>query len=83
MILTNHIKSKRVDFPGGYFDKGGVHWLLRDGLGSVGMTVDNAGKVEQHVQYYPCFLYTSPSPRDRTITRMPSSALENKRYGLY
>ena len=52
MILTNHIKSKRVDFPGGYFDKGGVHWLLRDGLGSVGMTVDNTGKVEQHVQYY-------------------------------
>ncbi len=53
MILTNHIKSKRVDFPGGYFDKGGVHWLLRDGLGSVGMTVDDSGKVEQHVQYYP------------------------------
>ena len=27
--------------------------LLRDGPGSVGMTVDNSGKVEQHVQYYP------------------------------
>ena len=23
---------------------------------------------------YPCLLYTSPSPRDRTRTRMPSSA---------
>mgnify|MGYP003381036879 CR=1 FL=1 len=22
---------------------------------------------------YPCLLYTSPSPRDRTTTRMPSS----------
>ena len=43
----------RVDFPGGYFDNGGVHWLLRDGLGSVGMAVDDSGKVEQHVQYYP------------------------------
>ena len=24
--------------------------------------------------YYPCLLYTSPSPRDRTRSRMPSSA---------
>ena len=23
---------------------------------------------------YPCLLYTSPSPRDRTRSRMPSSA---------
>ena len=26
------------------------------------------------VQCYPCLLYTSPSPRDRTRSRMPSSA---------
>ena len=26
------------------------------------------------VLYYPCLLYTSPSPRDRTRSRMPSSA---------
>ena len=25
-------------------------------------------------QYYPCLLYTSPSPRDATLSRMPSSA---------
>ena len=25
-------------------------------------------------QHYPCLLYTSPSPRDRTRSRMPSSA---------
>ena len=23
---------------------------------------------------YPCLLYTSPSPRDRSLSRMPSSA---------
>ena len=27
-----------------------------------------------HVQFYLCLLYTSPSPRDRTRSRMPSSA---------
>ena len=26
------------------------------------------------LQYYTCLLYTSPSPRDRTRSRMPSSA---------
>ena len=26
------------------------------------------------LQYSPCLLYTSPSPRDRPLSRMPSSA---------
>ena len=29
---------------------------------------------ERWVQYYPCLLYTSPSPRDKRQSRMPSSA---------
>ena len=28
----------------------------------------------QHIQLVPCLLYTSPSPRDATLSRMPSSA---------
>ena len=52
-MMQDSLHKKYYDFPGGYFDKGGVHWLLRDGLGSVGMTVDDSGQVEQHVQYYP------------------------------
>ena len=31
-----------------------------------------AGKEVEN--YYDCLLYTSPSPRDRTRSRMPSSA---------
>ena len=30
--------------------------------------------MEKRQQYYHCLLYTSPSPRDRTRSRMPSSA---------
>ena len=26
------------------------------------------------IESYPCLLYTSPSPRDATLSRMPSSA---------
>ena len=42
--------------------------ILRDRL-------DMLGQVESYVgQYFSCLLYTSPSPRDRTRSRMPSSA---------
>ena len=30
--------------------------------------------IGQGDQFTPCLLYTSPSPRDRTRSRMPSSA---------
>ena len=31
-------------------------------------------KMWQGLGYYSCLLYTSPSPRDATLSRMPSSA---------
>ena len=33
-----------------------------------------AAKYEVTVDYYLCLLYTSPSPRDGLLSRMPSSA---------
>ena len=29
---------------------------------------------DEYFDYIPCLLYTSPSPRDATLSRMPSSA---------
>ena len=29
---------------------------------------------ESFAEFNPCLLYTSPSPRDRSVSRMPSSA---------
>ncbi len=43
----------RVDFPGGYFDGSGVHWMLGDAIGSVELVIDGKGRVEQHTGYYP------------------------------
>ena len=38
----------------------------------------NRAEVLEHPEYYElrgsCLLYTSPSPRDATLSRMPSSA---------
>ena len=33
-----------------------------------------AWKITEHVEPNTCLLYTSPSPRDATLSRMPSSA---------
>ena len=35
---------------------------------------DKDGKPVDGIPFHPCLLYTSPSPRDRTRSRMPSSA---------
>ena len=50
--------------------------LSPSGPGKVGMVVrEPIGVVGAVLPWnYPCLLYTSPSPRDRTRSRMPSSA---------
>ena len=42
------------------------------GLVDILCVLDAAPRVRQRV--VPCLLYTSPSPRDATLSRMPSSA---------
>ena len=37
-------------------------------------TMDSVLKIEELISIITCLLYTSPSPRDRTRSRMPSSA---------
>ena len=37
-------------------------------------TTAPAAEVQQPEPPQPCLLYTSPSPRDATLSRMPSSA---------
>ena len=54
-----------------------VAYLFEEGKGK---TAEDISPNKRHatlvggVQYGPCLLYTSPSPRDRTRSRMPSSA---------
>ena len=52
---------------------------LFSGVGSFGIECLSHGAsyvtfVEKYEGVLPCLLYTSPSPRDRTRSRMPSSA---------
>ena len=41
---------------------------------ALGIRLSNRLDMEDHVRYIICLLYTSPSPRDRQKSRMPSSA---------
>ena len=36
--------------------------------------LDYINRKATHISYSPCLLYTSPSPRDGLLSRMPSSA---------
>ena len=54
-----------------------IQKIMRDNLQRLGDTmisggVDNMEKYQYMLGH--CLLYTSPSPRDRTRSRMPSSA---------
>ena len=52
--------------PRGAFNPSGPEGEGRDWYGGSGMALTT--------QFFGCLLYTSPSPRDATLSRMPSSA---------
>ena len=53
-----------VDWPGG----------VRETMLDVWPDADGAALLESYMRIEPCLLYTSPSPRDGLLSRMPSSA---------
>ena len=69
------------------FEKEGPDWFLRiyidkpggldivtceEATRAINPVIDEADPIDQ--SYYICLLYTSPSPRDLSTSRMPSSA---------
>ena len=49
-------------------------WRLLRRLAAFGARADRIGRLLYRTKWRACLLYTSPSPRDRTRSRMPSSA---------
>ena len=48
--------------------------VIPDGVGRVDFEGEIAVVIGEPVRNVGCLLYTSPSPRDATLSRMPSSA---------
>ena len=69
-VLSEEVRSEMIDAV----SKTGGH--LGAGLGVVELTValHHVFDTPKDKLIWDCLLYTSPSPRDRTRSRMPSSA---------
>ena len=70
-LLNNSVKDKRQVF----FIHGGVDVDDRESVRRITESENNAIIVASYGTFSTgCLLYTSPSPRDATLSRMPSSA---------
>ena len=69
-----HLKGKsEYPFSQGAIDNGKkILDFIYNNIGNIKANNDNG--LRSIVEAYICLLYTSPSPRDRTRSRMPSSA---------
>ena len=63
-MATNKVTTSLIDMSG---DTGGLVWAK-------GTTAQRPTGVAGDLRLNTCLLYTSPSPRDRQKSRMPSSA---------
>ena len=51
-----------------------IRYIAKSTIPELERDVDGKGKNPQSLQTISCLLYTSPSPRDGLLSRMPSSA---------
>ena len=77
---TNVTDNNQIANSAGYITDGNTNWNNSYGFITASSTetlTNKAGNISQWTNdsnYTVCLLYTSPSPRDRTRSRMPSSA---------
>ena len=56
------------------FPEGAAAEYMEDLWNELGGELSNSTKLQRMMKMKSCLLYTSPSPRDRSLSRMPSSA---------
>ena len=71
-ILTNiDLEEEKQDAKGDYADE---WWCMDCEHGPMDEKDNKCDRCGAKNSQYACLLYTSPSPRDATLSRMPSSA---------
>ena len=77
-VLADDVSTTLENFRGagaGDFIDDSYGYAVFPSIGKGGIGIGGAhGKGEVHVNGKRCLLYTSPSPRDGLLSRMPSSA---------
>ena len=74
---TSILETPDIAIQEGYFEQGDIVWKpAEESFVSeiISMAKIRAKKQNPSIQVSSCLLYTSPSPRDRQKSRMPSSA---------
>ena len=71
-ILIDCLQKEGVEHIFGY--PGGATLHIYDALEAQEEIIHVLVRHEQGAAHAACLLYTSPSPRDRSLSRMPSSA---------
>ena len=73
MIQLYNMKEEKI---AQLLDNGKLKWYVLTGAGMQlrSKTSPFYNRIRKHKMYASCLLYTSPSPRDRQKSRMPSSA---------
>ena len=76
-ITNNRIESIK-QFLEDFRNRDPEHWFTQFIIDSGFLDYYKNQLMQEYIKLgnhpYPCLLYTSPSPRDRTRSRMPSSA---------
>ena len=75
LLDSNKRFTIEFNFEGLKFNRIGITiYKILSKNNNVFITFADQGAVALAQRDYPCLLYTSPSPRDATTSRMPSSA---------
>ena len=72
--FTNYESRKGQELAGNPYAALQFHWVELERVVRVEGLVEKVSDEESDAYFRTCLLYTSPSPRDRTRSRMPSSA---------
>ena len=67
-------KKDKVDFLSQYKNRRDMEHIIKGAYHPAIVWLVPDGPLPEGVEFNDCLLYTSPSPRDATLSRMPSSA---------
>ena len=79
-VMLTKKQLKVLDYIKIYYKKDRVPPTVREIAKHMGCVHSNVHRMlrllerDNHIKVHPCLLYTSPSPRDGLLSRMPSSA---------
>ena len=75
-MIMNYYQNEILDYDKDFYNQYGIY-VKPHGYSISSRKIESyiqIAEIQKYLQCNPCLLYTSPSPRDRQKSRMPSSA---------